>query len=144
VITVFGDGVVSAVGMGGVSLIVAGVLIAIGAVMWSSGSRGANSAVLRARRPVSETADRTCGRASALAGATIATGVIVGVQWAILCPTGALWVSVLVLGLPAFLAGATVVRLLAVVRLARVRRGKDLSRRSDDAPVTPPRTGGDR
>jgi hypothetical protein len=141
---VFGDGVVSAVGMGGVSLIMAGVLIAIGAVMWSSGSPGAKSTVRRARRPLSATSDRTSGRAWALAGATIATGVIAGVQWASLRPTGALWVSVLVLGLPAFLAGATVVRLLAVVRPARVRRGRYPSRRSCDAPVIPSRTGGDR
>jgi hypothetical protein len=133
VITLFEDGAASAVGMGGVSLIVAGVLIALGAVMWSSGSRGsgAKSTVQRAPHPVSATSGRTSGRAWALAGATIATGVIAGVQWASLRPTGALWVSVLVLGLPAFLAGATVVRLLAVFRPTRVRRGKY------------PRTGGD-
>jgi hypothetical protein len=125
VITLFEDGAASAVGMGGVSLIVAGVLIALGAVMWSSGSRGsgAKSTVRRAPHP-SATSGRTSGRAWALAGATIATGVIAGVQWASLRPTGALWVSVLVLGLPAFLAGATVVRLLAVFTPIRVRRGK--------------------
>jgi hypothetical protein len=144
VITLFEDGAASAVGMGGVSLIVAGVLIALGAVMWLSGSRssGTKSAVRRERRSRSATSDRASGRAWALADATLATAVVAGVQWAILRPTGALWVSVLVLGLPAFLAGATVVRMLAVVRLARVRHGRYPSRRSDDAPITLSRTGG--
>lgn len=143
-ITVFEDGVASAViRSGSVSLIAAGLLIAVGAVMWSSGSRGAKSTVRRARRPLAATSDRTSGRAWALAYATIATGVIAGVQWMSLRPTGAPWVLVLVLGLPAFLAGATVVRLLAVVRAARVRRRQYPSRRSRGAPVMPSRTGGD-
>jgi hypothetical protein len=82
------------------------------------------------------------GRSGALFGAGFLGGVIAGVQWLVVssvhpAPTPAMLDagSVLVLGVPGFLAGATVVRLLAVIarvvrlvvhrrRVARVERGR--------------------
>ena len=48
--------------------------------------------------------------------------MITGVQWAVVSQTGPAAVWVVVLGLPAFLAGATVVRLLAVLAHRPPRR----------------------
>jgi hypothetical protein len=57
-----------------------------------------------------------------LVGTSVVCGVITGAQWAVLSQTGpgAAWVAVL--WLPAFLAAATVARLLAVVRIGYGRR----------------------
>jgi hypothetical protein len=69
------------------------------------------------------------GRSGALFGAGLLGGVIAGVQWLVVvssvhpAATPAMLdaASVLVLGVPGFLAGATVVRLLAVIaRLVRL------------------------
>ena len=49
--------------------------------------------------------------------------VIAGVQWALLSQTAQGWVWVVVLSLPAFLAAATVWRLLAVRRAVVGRQG---------------------
>ena len=61
------------------------------------------------------------GRRRGAVGALIvhvasACGVITGVQWAVVSQTGPGVAWAVVLGLPAFLAGATVARLLAVLR----------------------------
>jgi hypothetical protein len=52
----------------------------------------------------------------------VAGGLITGVQWVVVGQTGPGAVWLVVLGVPAFLAGATVVRLLAVVGIVRGRR----------------------
>jgi hypothetical protein len=61
-------------------------------------------------------------RSRALTGTSVVCGVIAGAQWAVLRQAGpkATWVAVL--WLPAFLAAATVVRLLAVIRILGGRR----------------------
>jgi hypothetical protein len=55
--------------------------------------------------------------AGMLSCTSLATGMIVAAQWAVLVPAGSPQVWVL-LGLPAFLAGATVTRLLVALRVA--------------------------
>jgi hypothetical protein len=62
------------------------------------------------------------GWAGALTCMSVVCGLITGVQWAVLSHTspGAAWA--IALWLPAFLAAATVARLLTVLRLVRGRR----------------------
>jgi hypothetical protein len=52
----------------------------------------------------------------------VAGGLITGVQWVVVSQTApaAAWMAVL--GVPAFLAGATVVRLLAIISIVHRRR----------------------
>jgi hypothetical protein len=50
------------------------------------------------------------------------------VQWAVVSQTGPAAAWVVVLGAPAFLAGATVVRLLAVIAIVHRRRAARLGR----------------
>ena len=68
------------------------------------------------------------GTGNAASRALLTAGLIVGVQWSVIGPTGPKVVSALVLGLPAFLAGATVARLLKALRTAsrhqRTRTGR--------------------
>jgi hypothetical protein len=121
-------------GLAGVPLTVAGVVIAgIGAMMWWLGSRTARGE--RRPRPPAAVITR---RVRPVVLATVVAGVIAAVQWASLCLTSAVLAWALVLGLPAFLAGATVVRLLAVMA-ARAGRREGRPNRGDDAVV-----GGDR
>ena len=79
---------------------------------------------------------------------SVAGGVITGVQWAVLSQTGPGVAWAVVLWLPAFLAGATVTRLLSVLRIvarpttqgARYprRAGSPMTRRSaTNGPVPP-------
>lgn len=97
------------------TLIIAGIgLAVVGAVMvWAGRPRPAR------RR------DRTSpprGVSSALACAAVSAGVITGLEWVVLSHTDRTLVWVVVLGAPAFLAGATVARLLAVGRTVYGRR----------------------
>jgi hypothetical protein len=67
--------------------------------------------------------------------AAVAGGLITGVQWAVVSQTGRAAAWMVVLGAPAFLAGTTVARLLAIIgivvhrrRAARARRERGASR----------------
>ena len=97
------------------TLIIAGVgLAVVGAVMMWAG-----------RPPAGRRRDRTgwpTGVSGALTCAAVSAGLITGVEWAVVSLTDRAWVSVIVLALPAFLAGATVARLLAVVPVGHRRR----------------------
>jgi hypothetical protein len=59
--------------------------------------------------------------------------VILGVQWTAVAQTGSVAMWTLVLGLPAFLAGATVTRLLAVLHLVFRQRRAQATRPSGRA-----------
>jgi hypothetical protein len=97
------------------TLIIAGVgLAVVGAVMLWAGRPPAGRCRGRTGRPT--------GMSGALTCAAVSAGVITGVEWVVVSQTDRAWVSVIVLALPAFLAGATVARLLAVVRTAHHRR----------------------
>ena len=81
----------------------------------------------RARRP-----GPMGGRSGALVGAGCVGGAIVGVQWLVVttaipsvAPSAT---AMLVLGVPGFLAGATVVRLLAVIGIVLHRRRRTAGR----------------
>ena len=93
-------------------LIITGVVLAVvgGAMVWASGPRSG-----RVARPVA-------GLAGALTCTSVACGVITGVQWAVLSQSGPGVAWAVVLWLPAFLAGATVTRLFAVLRIVHGRR----------------------
>jgi hypothetical protein len=93
-------------------LIITGVVLVVvgGAMVWASGPR---------RGPV---ARPVAGLAGALTCTSVASGVITGVQWAVLSRSGPGVAWAVVLWLPAFLAGATVARLFAVFRSVRGRR----------------------
>jgi heme exporter protein D len=107
-------------------------LITIGAISMVAGLLLVRvSARLRraARRPVARRATRrmrtcrpTIGQAGALWCTSVTCGVITGMQWAVLTQSepGAGWA--VVLGMPAFLAGATVTRLLRLLRIAHGQR----------------------
>jgi hypothetical protein len=62
------------------------------------------------------------GASGALTCAAVSAGVITGVEWAVVSQTDRALAWVIVLGLPAFLAGATVARLLAVAGTVHGRR----------------------
>jgi hypothetical protein len=111
-------------------LIIVGLVLAVvGMVMlWASRPRATRRRRARVPRPVS-------GRSGALICAAVAGGLITGVQWAVVSQTGPAAAWMVVLGAPAFLAGTTVVRLLAVVgivvhrhRATRARRERGASR----------------
>jgi hypothetical protein len=69
----------------------------------------------------------------ALFSTSVTTGVILGVQWTAVAQTGSVAMWTLVLGLPAFLAGATVTRLLAVLHLVFRQRRAQATRPSGRA-----------
>ncbi len=104
-------------------LIGIGVVLTVvdAAMLWASGPRAMRRRRARMPRPVS-------GRSGALICAAVASGLITGVQWAVVSQTGPAAAWVVVLGAPAFLAGATVVRLLAVIAIVHRRRAARLGR----------------
>jgi hypothetical protein len=130
-------------------ILVGSGLAAVGAgLLWASwagyrAGTGRPTWRFRARSP-RRTRGLLWGRSGALFGAGCLGGVIAGVQWSVVVssvhpttPTPNMLDagSVFVLGVPGFLAGATVVRLLAVIaravrltvhrrRVARVDRGR--------------------
>jgi hypothetical protein len=93
-------------------LIITGVMLVVvgGAMVWASGPR---------RGPV---ARPVAGLAGALTCTSVASGVITGVQWAVLSQSGPGVAWAVVLWLPAFLAGATLTRLFAVLLIVHGRR----------------------
>jgi len=97
-------------------LIASGVALAVVgmAMLWVSAARATRRRA-RAARPLA-------GLPGALMCTSVVGGVITGVQWAVLSQTGpgAAWVAVL--WLPAFLAAATVARLLAAFCIVLARR----------------------
>ena len=110
-------------------LIAAGVVSAlVGIAMVSAATarvgRGWERAVarLRARSGRPSGGPRWGGLSGWLICTSVATGVIIGVQCAVVTQTGPTAVWAVVLGLPAFLAGATVAQLLAVVYAVHRRR----------------------
>jgi cytochrome c biogenesis protein CcdA len=110
-------------------LIAAGVVSAlVGAAMMSAttapvGRRRERAAArFRARSRGRSGGPRWGELSGAMTCTSVATGVIIGVQWAVVTQTGPTAVWAVVLGLPAFLAGATVARLLAVVYAVHRRR----------------------
>jgi len=105
-------------------------LIAVGAVLAAVGlamvsASGRKQRHEPRRRPT--TAAPRAGRPGALTCTAVASGLITGGQWAVLSQTdpAAGWALVwlVVLGLPAFLAGATVARLLTILGRAYRRPG---------------------
>jgi hypothetical protein len=111
-------------------LIVAGSgLMVVGAgMLWVSrtraGTRGRTRLGIRRRR--ARRLGPMGGRSGALVGAGCVGGAIAGVQWLVVttaipsvAPSAT---AMLVLGVPGFLAGATVVRLLAVIAIVLHRR----------------------
>jgi hypothetical protein len=94
----------------------AALVVAGTTMLWAS------SALAKRHRP--RAARPLAGPAGALTCTSVVCGVITGAQWAVLSQTGpgAAWLAVL--WLPAFLAAATVVRLLALVRVVLGRRGR--------------------
>jgi hypothetical protein len=97
------------------TLIVAGIgLAVVGIVMIWAGRPRAGRRQDRASRPTEASGALTC--------AAVSAGVITGVEWAVVSQTDRAWVWVIVLGLSAFLAGATVARLLAFARSVHGRR----------------------
>jgi hypothetical protein len=97
------------------TLIFAGVGLAVaGLVMMQAGRPRAGQRRDRTGRPT--------GALGALTCAAVSAGAITGVEWAVVSQTDRAWVSLIVLALPAFLAGATVARLLAVVRTIHGQR----------------------
>jgi hypothetical protein len=105
---------------------IAGLLITTGLVLVLAGSAMVWMSTRRTKqrqaRTVAQPARSPRGWAGALFCTSVATGVILGVQWTVVAQTGSVAVWALVLGLPAFLAGATVTRLLAVLHLVVRRR----------------------
>jgi hypothetical protein len=113
-------------------------LIIIGAVLATTGGAmvWASTAPSRRRRKLS-TQPPHGGSPGALPCAALGGGAIAGLQWMLLNPTVSAPVSAamlsawaVVLGLPAFLAGATLVRLAGVVHAAlnRRRRRREIRR----------------
>ena len=89
---------------------------AVGAGMWLWATRP------RTRRRRARLPRPVGGPSGALICAGFVGAVIVGLQWVVVSETspGAVWL--VVLGVPGFLAGATVVRLLIVIGVVRHRR----------------------
>jgi hypothetical protein len=110
-------------------------LLTIGVVLAGTGSAmvWASAAPRRRRRGLSTTPPRT-GRSGALMCTAVLGGVIAGLQWVLLSSTtptsavGPVWTAVL--GLPAFLAGATLVRLARAMcaALGAYRRRREILR----------------
>ena len=98
-------------------LIVVGVILAVvgAALLWASRPRAARRRRKRVPRPAS-------ARSGALVCAAVAGGLITGVQWVVVSQNSPVATWIVVLGVPAFLAGATVVRLLAVIGIVHRRR----------------------
>jgi hypothetical protein len=90
-------------------------------MVWAAGRMKRHAGLVRTahhlRSGLGRALDGMRRRAGVLSCTSLATGLIVAAQWAVLGPVGSppVWV---VLGLPAFLAGATVTRLLVAVRVA--------------------------
>ena len=98
-------------------LIVAGTGLAVAgmAMLWVATARAK-------RRRRGRLVRSFAGRSGVLTCTSVACGVITGVQWAVLGQTGPGVAWVVVLWLPAFLAGATAARLLVVLRIVHGRR----------------------
>jgi hypothetical protein len=96
-------------------LIVVGLVLTVtgAGMLWASRPKAARRRRARVPRPES-------GRA--LVCAAVAGGLITGMQWTVVSQTGAAAAWVVVLGVPGFLAGAAVVRLLAVIGIVQGRR----------------------
>ena len=88
----------------------------------SSGGRRGDGVGVRPARRGRDPARPVAGLAGALTCTSVACGVITGVQWAVLSQSGPGVAWAVVLWLPAFLAGATVTRLFAVLRIVHGRR----------------------
>jgi hypothetical protein len=99
----------------GAAMTVAGL-----AMLWCSSAR-ARQHRARSARPARPARPRA-GLAGALTCTSVVCGLITGMQWAVLSQTGPGEAWAVVLSLPAFLAGATVARLLAVLRSVHGRR----------------------
>jgi hypothetical protein len=116
---------------------IAGLLVAAGLVLVLAGSAMVWMSTRRAERrrvrPVAQPGRLPRGWAGALFCTSVATGVILVVQWTVVAQTGSVAVWTLVLGLPAFLAGATVTRLLAVLHLVFRQRRAQATRPSGRA-----------
>ena len=100
--------------MTGRLLIITGVVLAVAGGRWC----GCHGRCARRGRVVRSFA----GLSGALTCTSVACGVITGVQWAVLSQSGPGVAWAVVLWLPAFLAGATVARLFAVLRIVHGRR----------------------
>ena len=96
----------------GAAMTVAGLTI-----LWCSAARARQHRARSAR-----SARPRAGLARALTCTSVVCGLITGMQWAVLSQTGPGEAWAVVLSLPAFLAGATVARLLAVLRSVHGRR----------------------
>jgi hypothetical protein len=119
-------------------LITVGVVSALaGAVLLVASTKTATRSPARPGRPDRiRPASRRRGMPGGLAGrlsvTSVMTGVITGAQWAVLRPTEPepTTTGMLVLGVPAFLAAATITRLLALVyRVLSDRRRSRAARR---------------
>ena len=106
-------------------------------MMWAAGRARRHAGLVRLACRLRIGLGRGLGglrrRAGVLACTSLGTGMIVAAQWAVLVPAGSpqVW---LLLGLPGFLAGATMTRLLVALRVAvwtvRARRRARLRRRA--------------
>jgi hypothetical protein len=109
----------------GLLMIVGSSLMMVGAGMLGASQTRAGTRLgicrRRARRP-----GPMRGRSGALVGAGCMGGAITGVQWLVVStatpPVAPSVASMLVLGVPGLLVGATVVRLLAVIAIVLRRR----------------------
>jgi hypothetical protein len=113
-------------------MIVGSGLMVVGAgMLWASQTRASTRREISRRR--ARLPGPMVGRSGALVGAGCAGGAIAGVQWLVVStatpPVAPSAASMLVLGVPGFLAGATVVRLLAVIAILLRRRTAGRGRR---------------
>jgi hypothetical protein len=109
----------------------AAALMLVGTVMlWASAPRTKSPTMAPTTRRRARAARRPGGWVGALTRTSVVCGVIMGVQWAVLTANGPGPAWVAVLWLPAFLAAATVARLLAVmgIGLRQWRRARVLRR----------------
>jgi hypothetical protein len=108
------------------------LLITIGVALMDVGVAMVRASGPRHRRRRTRTASSRARLSAALLCAAVTGGLITGMQWAVLSQTGpAAWVAVL--GPPAFLAGASVTRLLLLVlevSRQRHRRARTVRERS--------------